>query len=856
MTARKTNTTRFNPSLNLELLEDRSVPSIFTVTNTDDSGAGSLRQAITDANNNPNSGGPDRIEFNISGAGIQTIQPLNKLPDITDAVVIDGYTQPGASPNTLAVGNNAVLRIELNGGNGGDMNGLVITAPDTTIRGLAINGFTAGNSSSLGRGIAALGAGTTNLLIVGNFIGVNATGTAAIPNESHGIFILSAPSARVGGTAPADRNILSGNGARGLFANAPNLVVQGNYAGTSAAGTAAIPNFFEGIFVADNTGYQIGGTTTGAGNVISGNGFAGLTLNAARDSFVQGNRIGVGSDGITPLGNGDTGLFISNQAGPNTNNLVGGPGAAASNVIAFNAKNGILVIDSQATGNRLQNNSIFENGLLGIDLSNSFNTTGPTANDTGDADTGANGLQNTAVLTSAPIISGAARLNGSLNSVANETFRIEFFSVPIADAAGGEGRTFIGATEVTTDASGNATFQVIVNVPEGTIISSTATRLSTKDTSEFSNNVTALTAQGGTVSGFVFNDLNGDGVRQPGEPKLNGILVFLDANGNGVLDGEPAALSGPDGAYSLTSPVDGTFTAKAVAPAGATVTVTLFPVLLSGGVAFPGTNLGVALPPPPAPPAPPAPPPPAPTAPPAPTGARFATAAAGVVQVFNANNQLVLGITPYAGFTGNVAVTLGDVNRDGTPDVITGTAATSSHVKVFDGVTGAEIRSFLAFDGFGGGVNVASADINGDGYADVIVGTATWSSHVKVFDGLSGAEIRSFLAFDGFTGGVSVGAGDIDGDGIANILVSTARGSSHVKVFAGQTLVQSFLAFPGFVGGVRVGAVDRNGDGKADILVGTAFGAPAGVIFRGTDLRPLDSLLVSGGIGGVFVGPV
>src|SRR5437016_5283227 len=101
----------------LETLEDRCLLSTFTVLNTDDSGPGSLRQAITDANATPNAGGADQIHFNISGAGVHTISPASALPAITDPVVINGYTQPGASPNTLNIGDNAVVLIELNGTN-------------------------------------------------------------------------------------------------------------------------------------------------------------------------------------------------------------------------------------------------------------------------------------------------------------------------------------------------------------------------------------------------------------------------------------------------------------------------------------------------------------------------------------------------------------------------------------------------------------------------------------------------------------------------------------------------------------------------------------------------------------------
>jgi hypothetical protein len=114
-----------------------AIAATFTVTNTNDSGNGSLRKAIDDANANP---GPDSINFNISGAGVHSIIPLSALPTITDPVVLDGYTQPGSSPNTLATGNNSIHLIELNG-NGAVFPGLTVTAGNCTLRGLMINRF-------------------------------------------------------------------------------------------------------------------------------------------------------------------------------------------------------------------------------------------------------------------------------------------------------------------------------------------------------------------------------------------------------------------------------------------------------------------------------------------------------------------------------------------------------------------------------------------------------------------------------------------------------------------------------------------------------------------------------------------
>src|SRR5262245_44812795 len=107
----------------------------FTVTNTNDSGPGSLRQAINDANSNIDF---STILFNIPGAGVHTIAPATSLPPLGAIVLIDGYSQPGASKNTLEIGNNAVLLIEIDGGPGNLATGLVIEHSQSVVQGLVI----------------------------------------------------------------------------------------------------------------------------------------------------------------------------------------------------------------------------------------------------------------------------------------------------------------------------------------------------------------------------------------------------------------------------------------------------------------------------------------------------------------------------------------------------------------------------------------------------------------------------------------------------------------------------------------------------------------------------------------------
>ena len=179
---------RYQPRL--DAIEPRLLLSTFTVTNIADSGAGSLRQAILDANAN---GGTNTINFDIPGTGPQVILPASKLPAIKDPVVIDGYTQPGSSPNTSSIGDNAVPAVVIDGSGISDLKqslGLQIKADNSTVRGLVIQNFN-------GVGVVLMGA---NDHLEGDFIGTDAAGKVAQPNGL-GVGVLGA-GAVIGGTAP------------------------------------------------------------------------------------------------------------------------------------------------------------------------------------------------------------------------------------------------------------------------------------------------------------------------------------------------------------------------------------------------------------------------------------------------------------------------------------------------------------------------------------------------------------------------------------------------------------------------------------------------------------------------------
>ncbi|HTC94262.1 MAG TPA: hypothetical protein VK699_12550 [Terriglobales bacterium] len=311
------------------------------VTTTSDSGAGSLRQAILNFNANSSFTG---IAFNIPGAGVHTINLLSALPAMTHPGVLDGTSQPGWAPN------NPVIQI--NGASAGpSANGLSIQGGNTTVEGLVIYGFAQ-------NGIVLQSSGN---IIAGNFIGITAAGNAAVANSGDGVLILSNQSNNtIGGTTAATRNVISGNGLAGIQIaglGTNGNVVEGNFIGTDSTGHNALANSAGGVLIqsgaANNT---IGGTSPGAGNVISGNFGDGITINGSgtTGNTVQGNLIGSNALGTNPLGNAQNGIQINSA----TNNTIGGTTAAARNVISGNSNGSVLITNAGASGNLVEGNYI------------------------------------------------------------------------------------------------------------------------------------------------------------------------------------------------------------------------------------------------------------------------------------------------------------------------------------------------------------------------------------------------------------------------------------------------------------------------------------------------------------------
>jgi titin len=342
----RTRTTRFSKNgraLHLEILEDRRLLSVFTVTNTDDGGAGSLRQAILDSNATPDS---NTIQCSID-SGARTIALSSALPTITQPVVIDGTTQPGFAGTPL---------VQIDGTNVPTYGaGLTVSAGDTTIEGLVISGFR-------GNGIALMTNG--NDIIRNDFIGTDVTGTVMQADGGEGILVASDDNL-IGGTDPGAGNVISGNRLRGINLAGVNNVVQGNWIGTDVTGSVRLGNAGGGLFVGSGSNL-IGGTDPGAGNVISGNGSIGITI-ASAGNRLQGNIIGLDATGSVTLGNASDGIEI-NAGDSNNSNVIGGTAPGAGNLISANPT-GVAIFSPD---NVVQGNLIGTDATGTIALGNTF----------------------------------------------------------------------------------------------------------------------------------------------------------------------------------------------------------------------------------------------------------------------------------------------------------------------------------------------------------------------------------------------------------------------------------------------------------------------------------------------------
>ncbi len=374
---------------------------------------GSLRNAILDAEASP---GLDKIRFNIPGSGFHSIALLSPLPAITNAVVIDGTTQPGYVNRPL---------IEVSGAVAGASCGFYLLGGNSVIRGLAVNSFTedgiriegAGTNviqanyvgtdlsgtlqlgnlregisvisswgnliggTNVGEGNLVSGNGDTGVYLIygggnrvqGNRIGTSVTGKGYLGNGNNGIAAYNSVENLIGGSSAQARNLVSGNGGSGVYlfgAGAISNYIQGNFIGVDISGSRSVSNVTDGITLYNASTNLVGGSIPGQGNLLSGNGMAGLYLNGAgcSNNLIQGNLCGTDVSGKAPLGNGLAGIVLHRALG----NLIGGTNAEARNTISGNRESGIL-LSTNSFENEIVGNYIGVDVSGGKSLANTLN---------------------------------------------------------------------------------------------------------------------------------------------------------------------------------------------------------------------------------------------------------------------------------------------------------------------------------------------------------------------------------------------------------------------------------------------------------------------------------------------------
>jgi hypothetical protein len=431
---------------------------IFVVTNTNSSGTGSMRQAILDANANPDS---NLIRFDIPGPGPHSILPYTQITSIMQPVTIDGFTQPGASPNTNPMNQpcNGVIKIELDGTESDGFSGLRITGDHVTIRGLAINRF---------EDYGILIDNADSCVIEGNFIGTDVTGTIDLGNTLGGIRanLDAGLQVTIGGTSEAARNVISGNGNHGVHLNkGTNHRVYGNFIGVDATGTTDLGNSKNGVWLQGTTNPQIGNGTLSHRNILSGNNFNGVEIsgteyNTGIDNYIRGNYIGTGITGSEAIGNEYNGIEIDGDSDDIVYIGSSSGEAGEQNLIAFNSGAGVRIHGHGDKEFQVYANSIHSNSSLGIDLlTGAFSS--PPAPGIGSVTSTGN----------------TVTLAGSLEANPSRPYQIRFYANTICDPSGsGEGEEYLAVIEGTSDGTGYMSFDTTLSlsVPGGKLITATA----------------------------------------------------------------------------------------------------------------------------------------------------------------------------------------------------------------------------------------------------------------------------------------------------------------------------------------------------------------------------------------------
>jgi hypothetical protein len=778
----------------------------FVVTNTNDSGPGSLREAIVNANA---TSGTQTITFNIPATdarhfyytddgvagevsldhiatttavddsaivGIDpdwahswfSIQPTSDLPKIVDTVVIDGYSQAGSSVNTLPAlqALNTVLKVELDGESvSGD--GLSIgtdldnatelkDASGSAVRGLAINRFG-------GDGIELSTLDGQNV-IAGNFIGTDVSGILGLGNLETGIYVNIENESLIGGTATQVRNLIAGNFGDGIqIFGSSDVRVQGNLIGTSRVLAANIGNGGDGIFIVDSPFIGVGGVEAGAGNVIV---YGGPIFTLLRANAPNVQQPAAGHNGVT-IATSKNDYFATSHCKDEWGDYsaaVAHEGADSEEASdawdeyekCVRASIAVGIVSGWIWGTKfkpyfpnpqsnLQSIAAAPAGFP-IDLGGN----GVTPNDNGDNDDGPNHGQNAPVLISAQSTTSTV-VDGTYNGAGRVTVRIEFFSSATLDAAGhGPGENYLGFVDVLTNSAGNSsfTFNSPTLVPAGQFVTATATLL---------------------VPDY-------DVINQP-------LIPFVTSEFSaGVAVGD--------------------------SPAAAQVTV---------------------------------------------LGAERGSDVKPRVNVLDAKTGAFISsfLAYETSFHGGVRVATGDLTGDGVPEIITAPGAgRAGLVKVFD-LAGNELTGFQTTpypSSFKGGVFVAVADVNGDGRLDLITTPDKGrAAEVRVYfnrfnsnpgDPFTSAPQRKFLALgDTYTGGVTVAAGDLTGDGKAEVVIGNRPGRSpivrafNLAAFSQASTLKLAPRLFEFVpfkstdrGGLSVAVGNLRNDTRAEILVGNGTG--------------------------------
>ena len=509
-----------------------------TVTdNTDASGAattGSLRQVLEFAAANCYFGGPFTVNFAI-GTGVQTIAPTSPLPIVTCQTLIDGYTQPGATPNSIpnnAAGSNAAIKIVLDGTAALAANsGIELSAAFSAVRGLSVVGFTAVP------GIIASGA---NVSVGGNFVGLLPDGT---PKPNVAGIAVTGSIATVGGASAAARNIVSCNTGPGVHVSPPGSAdIQNNDIGTKPDGVTPCGNG-NGILFSSSTTGSVGGS--GLGNFVRNNSSHGVYVDSSNNVPIIQNTIN---------GNGGNGIYLGNGS------------------------------DCGSIGARLSGNSIGANGLLGIDLA----PFGRDINDPLDADGSgcgpANLGQNYPTFDLVTYRPNATEVKFTVASEAGKTYGVEVYSNFVADTTdAGRGEKLRSSTSVTTDTGGNSpsTTLAVSTLPDALYLSMLATEQSLGNTSEFSKPyiapltftpVTGIAAHAITAGtpqtrALTFNILTAQ--------LVSGITVAITPAGNFTIGSESCTASAVAPISSCTVSVTYSRATPTTGPDAALLTVTV-----------------------------------------------------------------------------------------------------------------------------------------------------------------------------------------------------------------------------------------------------------------------------------------